>query len=100
MPKGHQKHLFPELDQIVASVKADKTQDLIVLFIPSHDKKQTPLSNRDQWADGALQLFARLFGGATAFASYAGVYRDLDGTILVDQPIVIQSYVRREDLLD
>ena len=100
MAKHRQRHLFPELDEIIASVLAGRQQDLVGLFIPSHDKRQAEISGQDQWAYSALQLFAELYRGATAFATFAGVYRDVDGTILYDKPIIVQAYVHRSDLLD
>ena len=100
MAKHRQRLLFPELDEITASILAENRQDLVGLFIPSHDKRQNELSNQEEWAYAAMQLFAELFRGATAFSTFAGVYRDGDGTIIYDRPILIQAYVRRADVLD
>ena len=100
MAKHRQKHLFPELDEITASILAGRSQDLVGLFVPSHDKNQETIPNQDQWATAALQLFAELYRGATGFETFAGVYRDSDGTILYDKPIMIQAYVNREDMVD
>jgi hypothetical protein len=100
MAKSRQRHLFPELDSIIATIQSDKRHDLVVLFIPSHDKKQNPLNNQDQWAKAAGELFADLFTGATAFHAFAGFYKTEDGIILHDQPITIEAYVVRERLID
>lgn len=100
MAKQRQRHLFPELDTIISTIRADKPQDLVILFIPSHDKKQKELANQEQWASAALTLFAELFTGATGFETFAGVYRDTDGTILYDKPLMIQAYVERDILVD
>jgi predicted metal-dependent phosphoesterase TrpH len=94
--QDQQGYLYPELEQIIASVKAERSQDLVVLFIPSHDKKQKEIGNQDQWAIAALRLLAKLYGGATAVTTFAGIYRDEDDTILFDKPIMIQAYVRRK----
>ena len=45
-----------------------------------------------------LELFAELYGGATAFKTFAGIYKADDGKILHDQPILVESYVQRETL--
>lgn len=100
MAKHRQKHLFPELDSIIAAIRDDEPQDLVILLIPSHDKKQSEVSNQEEWAGTALNLFAELYTGATSFETFAGVFKDVDGTILYDKPIMIQAYVDREKLVD
>ena len=100
MSKQKQKSLFPELDKIISDLHADKRQDLVILIVPSHDKREEPLKDHDRWASAALELLADLFGGATAFQTFAGVYRRDDGSILHDKPILIESYVQRPDLED
>lgn len=99
MPRK-QRSLFPELDEIIAKLHANERQDLVILIIPSHDRKQQELADQDMWAEAALELFADLYGGATAFNSFKGVYRTDQGAILWDNPILIESYVRRADLED
>jgi hypothetical protein len=100
MAKSKQRSLFPELDRIISDLHADKRQDLLILIIPSHDKHEEPLKDQDRWARAGLDLVADLFGGATAFQTFAGVYRADDGRILHDTPIMIESYVQRQDLED
>jgi hypothetical protein len=82
MATQRQRHLFPELDSISAALQADNHDDLVVLFIPSHDKKQNPLPDQAQWAKAAGDLFADIFTGATAFHAFAGFYKTDDGIIL------------------
>ena len=50
------------------------------------------------WANAAMELLGELFGGATAFRTFKGIYRCDDGTLLWDEPILIESYVSRDDL--
>lgn len=97
---ARQKSLFPELDEIISVLHSDKRQDLIILIIPSHDKKEEPLKDQDMWASSAMDLFAELYGGATAFQTFAGVYRCNDGRILHDKPILIECYAKRPDVED
>lgn len=47
-----------------------------------------------------MDLFADLYGGATAFQTFQGIYKDSDGKIYNDKPILIESYVKRETLTD
>src|SRR5260370_5511499 len=89
-----ESHL-PEVDTIRRDLESQKRQVLVLLLIPSHDKNEQELPAQDQWADAALELFAGLFGGATAFETYGGIYRDkVRGKDLKDKPILIESFTQ------
>jgi len=102
MPAGSSS---PEVERIISDIETGKQQVLAILFIPSHDRDEKELKTRDLWADTALDLFAELFGGATAFDTFAGIYRDkVRGKDLKDKPILVESYtdierVRNPDAL-
>jgi hypothetical protein len=88
-------------DDLLKELEAGKRRTLVILPIPSHDKDDKKLSNQDQWADAALDLFAELYSGATAFATYAGIYRDkVRNKDLKDKPILIESYAEMEKVKD
>jgi hypothetical protein len=87
-------------ERIISTLHAGERQDLLILAIPSHDKSGKELKDQDQWATAALDLFAELYGGATAFNTFAGIYKDNAGTIHRDKPIMIESYVLKADLED
>ena len=92
---------LPEVQTIIRTLESERRQALVILFIPSHDKDQKELPAPDQWADAALDLFAELFGGATAFETYAGIYRDkVSGKDLKDKPILIESYTLMQNVKD
>ena len=95
-----QKALFPEVDNIISTLNTDDKQDVVILFIPSHDKHEKALNNQDVWAGQAMELFKELYRGATGFATFAGIYLTEDGKTLHDKPILIESYVVREALVD
>lgn len=94
MPAGSSS---PEVERIISDIETAKQQVLVILFIPSHDRDEKELKTRDLWADSALDLFAELFGGATAFDTFAGIYRDkARGKDLKDKPILVESYTNIE----
>ena len=98
MPAGPSS---PEAERIARDMEMGKQQVLVILFIPSHDRDEKELKNRDLWADAALDLFSDLFGGATAFDTYAGIYRDkVRGKDLKDKPILVESYTKIERIKD
>lgn len=94
MPAGSSS---PEAERIARDMETGRQQVLVILFIPSHDRHEKELKTRDLWANAALDLFADLFGGATAFDTYAGIYRDkVRGKDLKDKPILVESYTEIE----
>jgi len=94
MPAGSSS---PEVARIASDVEMGRQQVLVILFIPSQDRDEKEMKTRDLWADAALNLFADLFGGATAFDTYAEIYRDkVRGKDLKDKPILVESYTKIE----
>jgi hypothetical protein len=52
--------------------------------------------------DSALEMFGRVFGGATAFPKAKGIWRDDErgGTLVRDEPIVVHCYTTPVDIED
>jgi hypothetical protein len=73
---------------------------LVVLFIPSVERNGVSPVDQDHWADAALELFGRLFGGATAYPKARGIWRDdeRDGALVKDEPVLIHCYMRPDDI--
>jgi len=81
--------------KVLGVLGSGESRDQIILIIPSHDKDDKPISDQSMWASAAGELFAELYGGATAFKALAGTYKTDDGRILHDEPILIESYAER-----
>lgn len=64
------KGLFPEVEQIISIINKDERQDLVILIIPSRDRNDKPLKDQEVWAGAAMDLFADLYRGATAFQTF------------------------------
>lgn len=81
-------------------VRFGKSDDTIIVFVPSHQRDKTPIQDQDVWASQVLELMGRLYGGATAFPNLRGIWRDDEGggKLLDDQPIMIQSLAKRGDV--
>jgi len=71
---------------------------LVVLFIPSVERDGVTAIDQDRWVHEALDLFGRVFGGATAFPRAKGIWRDdeNDGRLVRDNPVVLHSYMTPE----
>ncbi len=97
------KGLFPEVEHIISVINTDERQDIVILIIPSHykeNKKDKPLKDQEVWAGAAMDLFADLYQGATAFQTFQGIYKDDEGEVHRDKPILIEAYVERSKLVD
>jgi hypothetical protein len=73
---------------------------LVVLFIPSVERDGISSIDQPFWVEAALEMFGRVFGGATAFPRAKGVWRDDErgGTLVKDEPVVIHCYTTRADI--
>jgi hypothetical protein len=82
---------MPDFAGAVGASKA--AASLLVLFIPSKDRRNRAIDQRF-WVDEALTVLGPLFGGATAFPKGRGIWRDdaQGGKLLFDEPVVIQCY--------
>src|SRR5260370_35128209 len=89
-----------EIEQIISIINKDERQDIVILIIPSHDKSNKPLKDQEIWAGNAMDLFADLYRGATAFQTFQGIYKDTEGKVYSGKPILIESYVERSRLAD
>jgi hypothetical protein len=67
-------------DKIADRIKIDfgdgTRGNTVIIFIPSHDKKMKELNNQRNWASEAMDLFAKVFGGATGFDKLLGSWFD------------------------
>lgn len=52
------------------------------------------------WVDAALEMFGRVFGGATAYPKAKGIWRDDErgGTLVKDEPVVVHCYTTPADI--
>jgi len=67
---------------------------LVVLFVPSVERDGSTSIDQQHWVDGALEMFGRVFGGATAYPKAKGIWRDDDrgGALVTDEPVVVHCY--------
>jgi hypothetical protein len=75
---------------------------LVVLFVPSVERDGTTLIDRSRWVDLSLEMFGRVFGGATAYPKAKGVWRDDErgGALVNDEPVVVHCYTMPADIED
>jgi hypothetical protein len=75
---------------------------LVVLFVPSVERDGVTSIDQDYWVDATLEMFGRVFGGATAYPKAPGIWRDDEqgGALVVDDPVVVHCYTTPADIQD
>jgi hypothetical protein len=75
---------------------------LVVLFVPSVERDGKTSIDQPLWVNAALELFGRVFGGATAYPKATGIWRDDErgGALVRDEPVVVHCYTTRVDIED
>lgn len=65
----------------------------VSIYIPSHDRNQTPLYGRaDAEKQVVLQEFSRAFGGATEAPAARGAWL-MGDTLIIDHPVEVYTFV-------
>ena len=85
-----------------AALKGGRKRVLVVLFVPSVERDGTTPIDQDHWVDAALEMFGRVFGGATAYPKAKGIWRDdeRNGALVKDEPVVVHCYTTPADIED
>ena len=92
---------YPELLAVKDRLEAGKPDELIAIFIPSHDRKDKELTDQSVWAGQGLRLFGEMYGGATSFNNLSGIYQpEKHLKPLFDAPIMIQSLTQASRIMD
>lgn len=73
---------------------------LVVLFVPSVERDGATSIDQQHWVDAALEMFGRVFGGATAYPKAKGIWRDDErrGALVWDEPVVVHCYTTPADI--
>ena len=81
---------------------AGRKRVLVVLFVPSVERDGSTPIDQQRWVDAALEMFGRVFGGATAYPKAKGIWRDDErsGALVRDEPVVVHCYTTPVDIED
>lgn len=71
-----------------------------MFFVPSVERDGVTAIDQPYWVDAALEMFGRVFGGATAYPRAKGIWRDDErgGTLVKDEPVVVHCYTTPSDV--
>jgi len=75
---------------------------LVVLFVPSLERDGDTPIDQERWLDLSLEMFGRVFGGATAYPKAKGIWRDDErgGVLVKDEPVVVHCYTTPAQIED
>src|SRR3989442_920641 len=79
-----------------------RRRGLVVLFVPRVERDGGTAVDQPRWVNGALEMFGRVFGGATAYPKAQGIWRDDErgGALVKDEPVVVHCYTTPADIED
>lgn len=85
-----------------SALRGGRKRVLVVVFVPSVERDGTTPIDQDRWVDAALEMFGRVFGGATAYPKAKGIWRDDErkGALVKDEPVVVHCYTTPADIED
>jgi hypothetical protein len=72
------------------------------LFVPSVERDGVTAVDQPRWVNAVLEMFGRVFGGATAYPKALGIWRDDErgGALVKDEPVVVHCYTTPADIED
>lgn len=72
------------------------------MFVPSVQRDGMTAIGQAHWVDQALEMFGRVFGGATAYPRARGIWRDDErgGALVKDEPVVVHCYTTPAEIED
>lgn len=81
-------------------LRGGRKRVLVVLFVPSVERDGSTPVDQPRWVDASLEMFGRVFGGATAYPKAQGIWRDDErgGALVRDEPVVIHCYTTPADI--
>lgn len=88
----------PRRDKVLGATRPAGTEE-ITLFVPERDVEGRAIGQA-AWVKAFLELFGRLFGGATALPRGLGVWRDdrRGGRLVFERTVMIMSFAVEEDV--
>jgi hypothetical protein len=63
------------------------------IYVPNKDCEGIEIGNQRRWVLEALELLGEINGGATAMPPCEGVWRNEQGDVIQEQPVVVYSYI-------
>jgi antitoxin (DNA-binding transcriptional repressor) of toxin-antitoxin stability system len=85
-----------------AERKLAATGEIVITRDSKPVARLLPYGPEQRWVDAALEMFGRVFGGATAYPKAKGIWRDDErgGALVKDEPVVVHCYTTPGDVED
>lgn len=82
------------------ALRGGRKRVLVVLFVASVERDGVTPIDQSRWVEAALEMFGRVFGGATAYPKAQGIWRDDErgGALVKDEPVVVHCYTTPDDI--
>jgi hypothetical protein len=64
------------------------------IYIPNKDRDGREIGDQRRWVLEALHMLAEIHGGASAMPPVEGGWRNDDGVVVWENPVVVYSYIK------
>lgn len=69
------------------------------IYVPSADREGKPIGQKE-WVDQAMEILSDIGGGATAMPPVDGAWRNEQGRLIRERPIVVYSSIIPEKFIE
>lgn len=70
------------------------------IYIPNKRKDRRDIDQVEDWVDAAAHILTDINGGSTQQAVAKGAWKAKDGEIMLDEVVVVYSFIRYPDAFD
>jgi hypothetical protein len=88
----------PIQTDLTAALGADDTTSpqAFTIYIPNKDRDGNPIPDPQAWIEEAIELMCEINGGATAMPPVDGAWKNEQGAVIRENPVVVYSYIAAE----
>ena len=87
-----------DLGDALGATEPASIQEL-ALYIPNKDENGAPIANQREWVREAGEILVDMGGGVTILPPVEGGWRNEDGEIIWEEPVILYSYIQAESFL-
>jgi hypothetical protein len=98
---GNTEHNAGDIN-LVTALGADESvsTQCFSIYIPNKDRAGAEIGNQRKWVLEAIHLLTEINGGATAMPPVEGAWRNDEGEIVWEDPIIVYSYIQPKEFVD
>jgi len=91
----------PISTDLTAALGADDatSPQCFTIYVPNKDRDGQPIADHRAWVEEAIGLMCEINGGATAMPPVDGAWKNEQGIVIRESPVVVYSYIAAESFV-